>query len=164
MRYPWLVLPILLIVATLGFGIFLLFKGSSQTPPTPQQIDQVTQNQASPETLISSPMTAGEYVEYSPEILARSADQKRVLFFYASWCPTCRPADADFKANQSQIPAGVSVIRVNYNDPDTDQAEKDLAQKYGVTYQHTYVQIDQNGNQVTKWNGGKTAELLANIK
>jgi thioredoxin-related protein len=53
---------------------------------------------------------------------------------------------------------------VNYNDTATDQAEKELAKKYGVTYQHTFVQIDAEGNEVTKWNGGKIEELLHNIR
>lgn len=86
------------------------------------------------------------------------------MFFFASWCPTCKPTDLDLKANSSEIPSDVTVIRVNYNDPETDQIEKDLAKKYGVTYQHTFVQIDGQGNEITKWNGGKTAELLAKLK
>ena len=40
----------------------------------------------------------------------------------------------------------------------------DLAKKYGITYQHTFVQIDSQGKEVTKWNGGQTDELAANIK
>ncbi|MCX6782917.1 MAG: thioredoxin family protein [Candidatus Levybacteria bacterium] len=104
------------------------------------------------------------YVEYSKATLDGAASNRRVLFFYASWCPTCKPTDADLSANSSKIPSDVTVIRVNYNDPETDQEEKDLAKKYGITYQHTFVQIDGQGKEVTKWNGGKTDELLAKIK
>lgn len=104
------------------------------------------------------------YLPYSSTVLADTAGRRRVLFFYANWCPTCRPADADFQANASKFPADVSLIRVNYNDTETDQEEKNLAQKYGVTYQHTYVEIDAQGNKVQTWNGGQTAELLAHLK
>ena len=104
------------------------------------------------------------YVEYSKAALDGSANKRRVLYFYANWCPICKPADADFKANSSKIPADVTVIRVNYNDSDTDQEEKDLAKKYVIIYQHTFVQVDSTGKEVTKWNGGQTDELLANIK
>lgn len=104
------------------------------------------------------------YVPYSKAVLDQGANNRRVLYFYASWCPTCRPANADFEKNSSKIPADVTVVRVNYNDPDTDQEEKDLAKKYGITYQHTFVQIDGQGKEVTKWNGGQTDELLAKIK
>ena len=37
-------------------------------------------------------------------------------------------------------------------------------EKYGITYQHTFVQIDAEGKEITKWNGGKIDELLTNIK
>ena len=104
------------------------------------------------------------YLTYTKENFEQSKESRRVLFFYASWCPNCKPADADFEAKRSEIPSDVRVIRVNYNDPDTDQEEKDLAKQYGVTYQHTFVQINKDGQVVTKWNGGKMAELLKNIK
>ncbi len=104
------------------------------------------------------------YVVYSKAAFDQAANKRRVLYFYASWCPICRPADADFKKNSSKIPEDMLVIRVNYNDPDTDQEEKDLAKKYGITYQHTFVQIDAQGKEITKWNGGQTEELLTNIK
>ena len=107
---------------------------------------------------------ASRYVEYSKAALDQAADKRRVLYFYASWCPICKPADADFKANSSKIPEDVVVLRVNYNDPETDQEEKDLAKQYGITYQHTFVQIDAEGKEVTKWNGGQIEELLKNIK
>ncbi len=107
---------------------------------------------------------SSRYVEYSKAVLDQSADKRRVLYFYATWCPSCKAANEDFTANPNQIPEDVVVIRTNYNDPNTDQEEKDLAKKYGITYQHTFVQIDAQGNQITKWNGGDTDELIANIK
>lgn len=105
-----------------------------------------------------------QYTTYSKENLEQAKSSRRVLFFYASWCPNCQPADAELSKKMSEIPSDVTVIRVNYNDPDTDQDEKDLARQYGVTYQHTFVQIDSAGQVVTKWNGGALAELLKNIK
>lgn len=107
---------------------------------------------------------SSRYVPFTPTVLADSASSRRVLYFYASWCPTCIPANADFEKNVSMLPEDLTVIRVNYNDPDTDKDEKALATKYGITYQHTFVQIDSDGNEVTKWNGGATKELLGKIK
>jgi thiol-disulfide isomerase/thioredoxin len=104
------------------------------------------------------------YIEYTPEGYEIYKNIRRVLFFYANWCPTCRPADADFMKNETKIPEDVVVIRVNYNDSDTDNNEKELAEFYSVTYQHTFVQIDGDGNEITKWNGGQVADLLKNIK
>ena len=109
-------------------------------------------------------MQQSAYVSYEKGILEKTANTKRILFFYANWCPTCKPADANFQANEAKIPDGVSLIRVNYNDTDTDDEEKKLADTYAVTYQHTFVQIDAQGKVVTKWNGGQIDELLSNLK
>src|SRR3989338_9826020 len=80
----------------------------------------------------STTMSAGKYVEYAPQIFESSANIRRVLFFYANWCPVCKPADASFTQNENKIPPDVTLIRVNYKDTDTDQSEKDLAKKYAV--------------------------------
>jgi thiol-disulfide isomerase/thioredoxin len=87
---------------------------------------------------------------------------QKILF--SNWCPTCIPTDKEFQASTDKIPADVAVIRVNYQDTDTDQEEKDLAKKYGVTYQHTFVEIDAQGNKVTSWNGGGVDELIAKLQ
>ncbi len=105
-----------------------------------------------------------KYMPFSPELLENTTTTRRVLFFYANWCPTCKSADKSFSESESKIPIDVSLFRVNYNDAETDQAEKDLAKKYGVTYQHTFVQIDQQGNDVAKWNGGQIDEILSRLK
>lgn len=107
---------------------------------------------------------SNRYLPFTPIVLSDAASTRRVLYFYASWCSTCIPANADFEKNVSMLPGDVTVIRVNYNDPDTDADEKALATKYGITYQHTFVQIDGEGNEITKWNGGSVKELLAKIK
>ena len=107
---------------------------------------------------------ASRYVEYSKAVLDQSADRRRVLYFYATWCPSGKIANEDFTANPNKIPVDVVVIRTNYNDPNTDQEERELAKKYGVTYQHTFVQIDSQGKEITKWNGGQTDDLITKIK
>ncbi len=120
---------------------------------------QIADNNTQPDINADS-----RYFIYSKSNLDNSESKRRVLFFYASWCPICRPADADFHKNMDMIPEDIAVIRVNYNDPETDDEEKELARKYGVTYQHTFVQIDSQGKEITKWVGGQTSELLKNVK
>jgi thiol-disulfide isomerase/thioredoxin len=117
-----------------------------------------------PTSSSSAQTTPPRYRIFDQNTLTDTSDTRRVLFFYASWCPTCIPADQDLLRNQDQIPTDVTVIRVNYNDPDTDATEKELAKKYGITYQHTFVQIDSTDQVVTKWNGGRLKELLSNLK
>jgi len=104
-----------------------------------------------------------KYLVFGDGVIESQNAKKRVLFFYANWCPTCRPVDTELKASESKIPDGAVVIRVNYNDSETDAAEKELADKYGITYQHTFVLLDRDGGILKKWNGGSLKEILANI-
>ena len=153
-------------VVVLGIGAYTLsrfdstMKNDEARMPGVQQEDSFMDGK---KTNVDT-MAGTRYVQYSKTALNSASSNRRVLFFYASWCPTCKLADASFTQNASKIPGDVTVIRVNYNDPETDQEEKDLAKKYGVTYQHTFVQIDSSGSEVTKWNGGQIDELLSNIK
>lgn len=79
-----------------------------------------------------------------------------VLFFHASWCPSCKEGREDFETNIAQL-EGINVLIVDYD------SSKDLQKKYAVTYQHTFVQISPSGEAIAKWNGGGTAELLEEI-
>ena len=103
---------------------------------------------------------AGIYTDYSAEALQKATanNGKAVLFFWAAWCPNCKAANADFTAHTDQIPEGVTILKTNYD------TEKMLKTKYGVTYQHTFVQIDAQGNAITKWSGGGIADLIKNLK
>ena len=105
-----------------------------------------------------------QYLMYEDGVLEANSTARRILFFYASWCPNCRPVDAELTKRVAELPEGVVVIRVNYNDPETDAAEKALASKYGVTYQHTFVEIDGSGEKVQTWNGGSVDMLLSKVK
>jgi thioredoxin 1 len=78
-----------------------------------------------------------------------------VLFFYADWCPTCQIAMKNIDENSKKL-GDITVIVVNY-----DKA-RDLREKYLVTYQHTFVQIDENGGKLAIWNGGGVDSILKN--
>ena len=105
-------------------------------------------------------MKTGSYEAYTPEkVMLASSTHNVVLFFRASWCPTCIAVDTDIKANLSKIPSNLSILDVNYDDSTA------LKQKYGVTYQHTFVQVDKNGTLLKKWSGSPTlTALVAEVK
>ncbi|MBN1411113.1 MAG: thioredoxin family protein [Spirochaetales bacterium] len=79
-----------------------------------------------------------------------------VLFFFADWCPTCRAAIQDINERIKSL-GDISLVIVNYD------KETELKSRYNVTYQHTFVQINEEGKEITKWNGGKTAEILRRV-
>lgn len=104
-------------------------------------------------------MSKGSYEMYDASKLAMAEKGKVVLFFKAAWCPSCKTVDADIKANLAAIPAGVTILEVDYD------KSADLKQKYGVTTQHTFVQVDAKGALITKWSGGATlASVVEKIK
>jgi thioredoxin 1 len=105
-------------------------------------------------------MQKGSYVAYSEAAAAQAVTTgKTILFFHASWCPTCRAADADIIKNAANIPSGTTILKVDY---DTSSAMKT---KYGVTTQHTFVQVDSTMNAVATWRGGNTlASIIASSK
>ncbi len=101
---------------------------------------------------------AGEYVTYTVDAFDDAADQQRVLFFHAGWCPTCRRADRAFRDSASDIPEDVVLFRVNYD------TQRDLRQRYAITYQHSFVLVDGRGEIVRRWAGGDIDRLLSELQ
>ena len=79
-----------------------------------------------------------------------------VLFFAADWCPTCQSAMKDINANGSRLGA-ITIVVVDYD------KEKDLKRQFGVTVQHTFVQIDAKGRKLGAWNGGGVDLILERV-
>lgn len=103
------------------------------------------------ETLIK-----GHYETYTPDKVSEANDAvKVVLFFNASWCPTCQLVDRELTS--AKIPDGLIVLSVDYDSYLT------LRKKYEVTYQHTFVQVDAEGNMIKKWSGGGLGNIIKMI-
>jgi thiol-disulfide isomerase/thioredoxin len=147
----------------------LLFAGCTATGPTAQTPEQEDQKMAAsvptattPSTMEGKSMTAGapKQISFVSEAAAQTEAKTgpTVYFFKASWCPTCQAAQKDFDSNLSSLPKGTTIVTADYD------KEKALKTKYGITTQHTFVQIDADGSVLSKWNGGATAELLKNIQ
>lgn len=122
----------------------------------PREADQVIVKKTDEAMMVKH----GSYEAYSSEKIAMaSASHNVVLFFRASWCPTCRALDADIKANLKTIPENLTILDVDY---DTSTS---LKQKYGVTVQHTLVEVDAKGNLIKKWLGSPTLmSLISEVK
>ena len=137
-----IILIILVLVAILGGGLVI-----SKLPKTQpiQQGDEVS-------------LSSDRYVAYSQSAFDSASDKRRVLYFHADWCPTCRPLNAALSKNPNQIPEGVVLFKTNY---DTETA---LKTKYGITYQHTFVEVDVQGNAVQVWSGGNVDDVISRLR
>lgn len=159
---------LLIILVVLGIGAFALkpnqSSDSNDTMIKDEAVvkdDVMTKTIDNPESQATSDIAmetskADSYQEYDQKSFESQNQTKRVIFFHANWCPTCKAANLEFEKNHDEIPAGVVLFKTDYD------SEKDLKKKYNITYQHTFVLVDENGDEITKWNGGGIKELIAN--
>lgn len=103
-------------------------------------------------------MKPNGYIEYRSDILssALQSGQKVVLFFHATWCPTCKALEKNINTSLSSIPTDTLILKVDYD------SESDLKKKYGVTVQHTTVVLNQDGTEKSKKLGARTVEEVLN--
>ncbi len=93
--------------------------------------------------------TNANYVDYSAEGV-KNTNGDKVLFFHASWCGSCKGASK--KIAEAQTSTGLTVFKVDYDSND------DLRKMYDVTSQHTFVQVNKEGNMIAKWSGSKNID------
>lgn len=102
-------------------------------------------------------MAVGAYTDHASNNLPASilADgNTKVLFFHAAWCPTCRNAEAELMQWYADQGFPLTVYKINYDN------ETDLKSRYGVTYQHTFVKVDGQGNLIQKIQGPTDEQLM----
>lgn len=99
--------------------------------------------------------TNANYMVYTDQDFANVEDSK-VLFFHAKWCPDC--VEANKNIAEFQTTPNVKIYKVDFDN------STELRKKYEVTKQHTFVQIDNQGEMIKKWNGTNTVEeILAQL-
>jgi thioredoxin 1 len=103
-------------------------------------------------------MSSGGKVDFTSleDARTRAAKGPTVLLFAADWCPTCQAALKDITSREASL-GDVSVLVVDYD------RRGDLKRMYGVTYQHTFVQIDAKGGKTVVWSGGGVDEILRRV-
>lgn len=144
-------------IIVVGISSFLLLSCSA-----PESVDQNQSLEAetgeSMPAVESAESAAGNYIMYESYEAASSqyAESNVVLFFNAAWCSTCKIARDNFEASLDQIPSDLTVVVVDFDD------SNELRKKYGVTLQHTFVQIDSMGEMVKRWSGSTSIEQIVN--
>ena len=103
----------------------------------------------SPDVDVNNPGNVSQtsYVDYDASLVQQADDKRVVLFFNASWCPTCRIADKNFmtQALSGGFPEDLVILSVDYDNHES------LRRQYGITSQHTYVQVDSDGQALKIW-------------
>lgn len=127
--------------------------GAPDTTPQPAATGTPTSDSAE-----ANANDTGIYTEYTQAVVAESAAAHIVLFFHATWCPSCRRLDADITENAAAIPADVAIYKVDF---DTATA---LRQRYGVTVQHSVLEIGRDGAAESDITHPRTLnDLLTNL-
>ncbi|WP_299444353.1 thioredoxin family protein [uncultured Phycicoccus sp.] len=163
--------PMALAVASLAAALTLAAcgTGTATSDPTPAASDgpsagvstsspaeSSSAESSAGATAESSAPADGAYVtraEYEADPAAYEGS-KVVYFFHASWCSSCRATEKAIA--ETGVPAGLTLVKADY-DSDTE-----LRQRYGVTTQHTFVQVGPDGERLGIWTGSPDgAAILA---
>jgi thiol-disulfide isomerase/thioredoxin len=145
----------LLNVVFIGFmSILLVSCSTAESVDNSQQLESEVVGDSS--TAQNTDSSRGNYVSYQnyEQEVEKYKDSRVVMFFNASWCSTCKIARDNFESSLDQIPSDLTIVVVDFDNSD------DLRKKYGITVQHTLVQIDANGKSLKKWSGSTTIDQI----
>jgi len=148
----------ILIVIILTIGIFSYF---SFTDDSTVEIESI---EGGSEKILAG--NSSKYIEFNQMDYENSISENKIilLYFYASWCPICMAEQQETFAAFNELENDKVIgFRVNYKDSATDKDEENIAEEFGIPYQHTKV-IVHNGKQVLKsleqWNKERYLEEL----
>lgn len=173
-RLTLLILPLVLVAVG-----FIYISATKSAPKT------TTETTTSPTTIDTSQKSSSQTVEgYSGKVLAGStsplldfkkgdydktlaSDKLVVLYFYANWCPICKEEVPKLEKAFNELHTDKVVgFRLNFNDNETDNDEKKLAEEFGVGYQHTKILL-KNGKSVLRaiesWDKEKYLKEISKI-
>lgn len=80
---------------------------------------------------------------FSPALYQNIQGKKPVvLYFHASWCPTCKDLKKRIETDLSQLPENTKIMVVNFDE------SQQLKSDFGVVTQSTLVYLDQYNNKI----------------
>jgi thiol-disulfide isomerase/thioredoxin len=133
---------------------------AASSPPAATQSETPTTSASSDDTKTPAKesekeVAPGSYVDYADYVNNPDsyAETDVVLFFHATWCSTCHAAEQSIES--TGVSDGLTIVKVDYD------SSQDLKQQYGVTLQHTFVQIDEEGSLETKFVGQSSVDDIA---
>lgn len=129
---------------------------SNPMTSSPMTSSHMTSDPMSPGSKGSGSSLAGAYLSLADyqRLMESRRGTRIVYFFHASWCPDCRTTDQAL--SRQGVPPGLTVVKVDFDN------SSELRSMYGVTQQHTFVQVDVMGKKLSAWTGAKDgAAILA---
>lgn len=147
---------IVIVGVSLAFISFFILKNNQDQKPqglTAPKTDSTSEQKTIPG--FNGKVIAGEkspYLEFNKNDYQKAQSGGKIIFldFYANWCPICRAEAPELIAGFNSLTTDKVIgFRVNFNDTETDQDEKNLAREFQIPYQHTKV-IIKNGQEVLK--------------
>lgn len=168
------IIIIISLVTILSIAGFLILKKSpnQNTPQVPNTPISTTENNQLT-SKYKGKILAGNnspYLEFNLEDYQNAQREGKIIIlnFYANWCPICRAEAPEWQNAFNELnDENIVGFRINFNDSDTDDSEKNVAKQFGVTYQHTKVilQSDKKLLQETvQWDKEKIVEELSKAK
>lgn len=154
---------ILITVLILGLIGFLAFSPDKTTEPKMTEKNTETKKEkgaSKTDTAVTNTQSTkiAQYKDYTAKNLAQATKEgNTLLFFHATWCPTCRAAEKDINNNISLLPKDLIILKTDYD------TQTDLRTKYNLTSQHAFVLVDNEGNEISKWYGGGIKTILENL-
>jgi hypothetical protein len=129
---------------------------ASEIPQTPSKIEPSMMPAEKKKVSEVAPLS-GSYITLAKFETEKSkySESDVVLFFNANWCSTCKIARENIESSLTTIPKNLTIVVVDFD------SEIELRRKYGVVIQHTFVQIDSSGKELTKWSGSVTAQAIS---
>lgn len=161
MKKSWVIIGgIAVLIGAAVLYVTLTKKDTQKPTASPQSQTATDAPAATPQPKETTQATAkpGVYADYDQTAIANAAGRK-ILFFYAPWCPQCRALEQSIQAGT--IPNDVTIFKTDFD------SSTDLRMKYGVNLQTTLVEIDSAGNKIqtyTAYNTPDLATVIAEMK
>jgi len=105
------------------------------------------------ETTKKAKELANNYYRFDKAHYEQSLMDGKIIFldFHADWCPICNQEQPEIISAFNELESDDVVgYQVHYNDGNTNDDDTEMAKKYGISYQHTKVIIDYNGDVALK--------------
>ena len=154
----------IVLIAGLALGLYSTGQRSSDEVTTQAATQEKSEEAEETEVMSTGsedvPISLAPYIDLKAytENVSLYASVKKVYFFHASWCPICKSIEKSIETNPELIPADTVFIKVDFD------TETSLREKYGVTTQYSFVQIDESGNELKQWSATSLERAINQVQ